>query len=254
MTSDKEMCKDFEDSGAVFPKVTPERIEELMKQVRYIPSLVEGTTTTLVVSVLPIGLTDFTLATATMACVDKRNFNAELGVKYCIEKCEKETRNKLWELEGYALANRASNRRSQADRSIELHNKTKPKVDSITKVDDGYYWQSKDDPFGEDKHTANEAYEYAYKASVEMSFGMAIEAARLGHKVARKGWNGTGMFAYIVPANSYPAQTEAIKGQFDNDMVPYREYWAIKTAQNDVTAWQPSGSDSLANDWVIYEG
>ncbi len=104
MTSDKEMCKDFEDSGAVFPKVTPERIEELMKQVRYIPSLVEGTTTTLVVSVLPIGLTDFTLATTTMACVDKRNFNAELGVKYCIEKCEKETRNKLWELEGYALA------------------------------------------------------------------------------------------------------------------------------------------------------
>lgn len=104
MTSDKEMCKDFEDSGAVFPKVTPERIEELMKQVRYIPSLVEGTTTTLVVSVLPIGLTDFTLATTTMACVDKRNFNAELGVKYCIEKCEKETRNKLWELEGYTLA------------------------------------------------------------------------------------------------------------------------------------------------------
>jgi hypothetical protein len=104
MTSDKEMCKDFEDSGAVFPKVTPERIQELMKQVRYIPSLVEGTTTTLVVSVLPIGLTDFTLATTTMACVDKRNFNAELGVKYCIEKCEKETRNKLWELEGYTLA------------------------------------------------------------------------------------------------------------------------------------------------------
>ena len=104
MTSDKEMCKDFEDSGAVFPKVTPERIEELMKQVRYIPSLVEGTTTTLAVSVLPIGLTDFTLATTTMACVDKRNFNAEKGVKYCIEKCEKETRNKLWELEGYALA------------------------------------------------------------------------------------------------------------------------------------------------------
>lgn len=96
-------------------------------------------------------------------------------------------------------------------------------------------------------------FDNAYKASGEMSFGMAIEAARRGHKVARKGWNGTGMFAYIVPANSYPAQTEAIKGQFDNDMVPYREYWAIKTAQNDVATWQPSGSDSLANDWVIYE-
>ena len=104
MTSDKDMCQDFENSGAVFPKVTPERIEELMAKVRYIPSLVEGTTTTLVVSVLPIGEAEFTLATTTMACVDKRNFNAEKGVKYCTEKCEKETRNKLWELEGYALA------------------------------------------------------------------------------------------------------------------------------------------------------
>lgn len=93
----------------------------------------------------------------------------------------------------------------------------------------------------------------AYKASGEMSFGMAIEAAKRGYKVARKGWNGSGMFAYIVPANSYLAQTEMIKGVFENDMVPYREYWALKTAQDDVAMWSPSGSDSLANDWLIVE-
>lgn len=104
MTEDNEMCKDFEDNGAVFPKVTPEHIDSLMNHVHYIPLLVEGTTTTLVVSVLKIGGVDFTLATTTMACVDKRNFNAELGIKYCAEKCEKETRDKLWELEGYLLA------------------------------------------------------------------------------------------------------------------------------------------------------
>jgi hypothetical protein len=49
----------------------------------------------------------------------------------------------------------------------------------------------------------------------------------------------------------YPAQTQAIKGQFTDDMVPYREYWALKTAQNDIAVWQPSGSDSLANDWCF---
>lgn len=91
----------------------------------------------------------------------------------------------------------------------------------------------------------------AYKASGELSFGMAIEAAKRGYKVARKGWNGSGMFAYIVPANKYKAVTETIKGVFPDDMVPYREYWALKTAQNDVAAWAPSGSDSLANDWCI---
>ena len=86
-----------------------------------------------------------------------------------------------------------------------------------------------------------------------MSFGMAVEAAKRGCKVSRNGWNGAGMFAYIVPANSYPAQTEMIKGAFEGDMVPYREYWALKTAQNDVSTWAPSGSDSLANDWCIVE-
>lgn len=98
-----------------------------------------------------------------------------------------------------------------------------------------------------------EVFDNSYKASGEMSFGMAIEAAKRGYKVARSGWDGAGMFAYLVPANSYPAQTEAIKGTFENDMVPYREYWALKTAQNDVAMWAPSGSDSLSNDWCIVD-
>lgn len=90
------------------------------------------------------------------------------------------------------------------------------------------------------------------EASVDcLTFGQALEAAKAGRKIARKGWNGSGMFAYIVPANSYPAQTEVIKGVFENDMVPYREYWALKTVQNDVATWSPSGSDTLANDWEI---
>lgn len=84
----------------------------------------------------------------------------------------------------------------------------------------------------------------------DLSFGEAIECAKLGMKVARSGWNGAGMYAYIVPAASYPAQTEIAKKQF-GDMVPYREYWALKTAQNDIATWAPSGSDSLAEDWMV---
>lgn len=84
------------------------------------------------------------------------------------------------------------------------------------------------------------------------TFGEATLAAKNGHKVGRAGWKGSGMFAYIVPANQYPAQTEAARATF-GDMVPYREYWALKTAQNDVATWAPSGSDSLAEDWTIVE-
>ncbi len=82
------------------------------------------------------------------------------------------------------------------------------------------------------------------------TFGEAIIAAKAGKRVARTGWNGIGMYAYVVPANSYPATTEIAKKEF-GDLVPYRAYWALKTAQNDIATWTPSGSDTLAEDWII---
>ena len=87
-----------------------------------------------------------------------------------------------------------------------------------------------------------------------LNFGQAIEAAKNGKKVARKGWNGQGMFAYIVPAGNYPARTDIAKEHFgENNLVPYRSYWALKTAQEDIATWSPSGSDSLAEDWIIID-
>lgn len=85
------------------------------------------------------------------------------------------------------------------------------------------------------------------------SFGQAVEALKEGHRVFREGWNGKGMYLYHVPAQEYPAQTEAAKIQF-GEKVPYRDYLALKTAQNDVATWSPSSSDVLANDWIIYTG
>lgn len=101
-----------------------------------------------------------------------------------------------------------------------------------------------------------EVFANAYKDSTagKMTFGNATDFAKLGKKVARIGWNGAGMFAYIVPAASYPAQTGAAKSHFgENVMVPYREYWVLKTAQGDVSTWAPSGSDSLAEDWIVVD-
>ena len=98
-----------------------------------------------------------------------------------------------------------------------------------------------------------ELFENAYQTSGNFSFGHAIELAKQGKRVARKGWNGAGMFAYVVQANEYPALSDHIKGMFPNDMVPYRAYWALKTAQNDVATWAPSASDSLAEDWCVVD-
>lgn len=83
-----------------------------------------------------------------------------------------------------------------------------------------------------------------------MTFGEATQAAWKGAKICRSGWNGQGMYVYIVPAQSYPAVTEIAKKEF-GEMVPYRAYWALKTAQNDVATWAPSGSDTLSEDWQV---
>ena len=37
-----------------------------------------------------------------------------------------------------------------------------------------------------------------------MNFGQAIEAAKQGKKIARKGWNGKGMWVVLMPALSLP--------------------------------------------------
>lgn len=88
----------------------------------------------------------------------------------------------------------------------------------------------------------------------EFDFGSAIYLLKMGKKVARKGWNGAGMYVYYVPAASYPAQRNSkstMAGEFPDDMVPYREYLALKTAQGDVATWAPSVSDALATDWCL---
>lgn len=97
-----------------------------------------------------------------------------------------------------------------------------------------------------------EQFDNAYRATSGLTFGLAIEALKQGKKVSRSGWNGNGMFVYLVPAASYPVQTGAAKTYFgEGSLVPYRQYLALKTAQNDVATWAPSCSDSLADDWEI---
>lgn len=84
-------------------------------------------------------------------------------------------------------------------------------------------------------------------------FGNALKALRVGHKITRSGWNGKGMFIYLVPANSYPAQTDVARAEFGKfgNMVPYREYLAMKTVNNEIVPWVASQTDILANDWMV---
>lgn len=82
------------------------------------------------------------------------------------------------------------------------------------------------------------------------SFSDALISLKAGKPISRSGWNGKGMFVYLVPANSYPAQTKVAKKFFGEDaLVPYNAYLAIKNVDGTVSTWVPSVNDVLAEDW-----
>ena len=78
-----------------------------------------------------------------------------------------------------------------------------------------------------------------------MDFGTAIDAMKDKRKVARKGWNGKGMFLYYVPAGAYAPCTDIAKSIVNKDgLVEYGAY---------VVPWLASQTDMLAEDWMIVE-
>lgn len=108
---------------------------------------------------------------------------------------------------------------------------------------DGYISWSPADVFGE-----------SYKQQDgTFSFGVAIALLKCGHlKLARKGWNGKGMFLYYVPPGEYTTRTQIAVDTF-GDKVAYGAYVAMKTADGTVVPWLASQTDLLAEDWEIVE-
>jgi len=85
------------------------------------------------------------------------------------------------------------------------------------------------------------------------SFSEALDHLKAGKRLQRAGWNGKGMFIYLVPAASYPAQRGAAKAWAGNDaMIPYGAYLAMKTVDGTVVPWLASQTDILACDWSVF--
>jgi hypothetical protein len=83
-------------------------------------------------------------------------------------------------------------------------------------------------------------------------FGSAIECIKDGLKVAREGWNGKGMFVFLVPGSRFTVNRPPLLGIYpEGTVIDYRSHIDMKTAQGDVVPWVASQSDLLAEDWVV---
>jgi hypothetical protein len=76
-----------------------------------------------------------------------------------------------------------------------------------------------------------------------MTFGLAIEAMKLGRRVARKGWNGKGMFIFLVNEWTYT------DGKQDN--LRNLPTIVMKTVDDCAVPWLASQTDMLADDYVV---
>ena len=94
----------------------------------------------------------------------------------------------------------------------------------------------------------------AYRTTDGMSFGLAIEALKKGHKVARAGWNGKGMFLFLVPGSTFQVNRAPLLGIYpEGHTVNYCPHIDMKTADEKVVPWLASQTDVLADDWTLVE-
>ena len=96
-----------------------------------------------------------------------------------------------------------------------------------------------------------------------MDLGKAIEALKEGKKVARKGWNGKGMYLWLKPATEI--KSDWCKDPVLKDIVDANGgtitalgticmYTTDSTGRKAIlTGWLASQSDMLLEDWEIID-
>ena len=90
------------------------------------------------------------------------------------------------------------------------------------------------------------AFDDAYREINNLTFGLAIEAAKRGHKIARLGWNGEGIFVKLRIPDAHSKMTGAYL---------YIDTTELKTtnrhAPKSLIPWLASQTDMLSEDWFI---
>jgi hypothetical protein len=96
---------------------------------------------------------------------------------------------------------------------------------------------------------------------IDMNFGKAIENLKSGNKVARKGWNGKGMFIYLTTSTIVPVvnlKKETANYLFGEQLlecdvtVNINSHIDMKTVDGSIDiGWNPSQVDMLAEDWEV---
>ena len=86
----------------------------------------------------------------------------------------------------------------------------------------------------------------------QFDFAVALRELKLGSKVARSGWNGKGMFIFLVPGSTFKVNRPPLLGIYsEGTEIKYHAHVDMKTADGQVVPWLASQTDLLADDWMV---
>lgn len=125
--------------------------------------------------------------------------------------------------------------------------------------DDGYLVEYTDG--GKANHPAHKGYiswspkdvfERAYHWPDSTTFGDALTALKAGFRVTREGWNGKGMFLFLVQGSTFQVNRPPLLGIYpEGTTINYRPHIDMRTVDGAIVPWVASQSDVLAEDWRI---
>lgn len=106
-------------------------------------------------------------------------------------------------------------------------------------------------PDGYESFSPKAVFEEAYRETDYLSFGLAIEAAKKGKKIARRGWNGKNQYVELAERISYEnAAHEVINAK--HEAIGNKALAFVGTSGVQL-GWLASQADMLADDWMIVE-
>lgn len=97
-----------------------------------------------------------------------------------------------------------------------------------------------------------DVFDRSYQPATGLDFGMALRAMEVGARVARRGWNGKGMFLFLVPGSTFKVNRPPLLGIYpEGTEINYCPHIDMRTADGKIVPWLCSQTDALAKDWEI---
>lgn len=87
-----------------------------------------------------------------------------------------------------------------------------------------------------------------------LTFSTALAALKNGKRVRRAGWNGKGMYLFLVPGSKFIVNREPLVSMLPyGTEVEYHSHIDMFTAQGYIVPWLASQADLLDEDWEIID-